>query len=396
MKKSFLFTALLFCVVATSQSQTEALLLREADQLIARRQYATAYSLLDSIDPTNDIPAVLLKKEEIMLDYFVQSINHTVFSLQDLRPGESLDSLRSNFTIGQMMPFMADSLLRRLIDRHPTHCALLCGYARYYQALLDDYDMQLWDIYVDTSVFLLLRRAAHPDCHCADASYQVGLRYNRLDLDDSASLYYRRTLAFCDTHWHAHYNLGVIAYGDKRSAEAVVHFRKAYHGYTDSLLKADAARALGIIYSDHLRQPDSSRCYFQAAHNLTPDDFGNAVNLLTLLVEEKMPYPSALIDTCWQVALNGNQSLGDAIHLTTIFSNSGDLAPIEDFLLKGIPTARTDYERGLCHLLLGMYVYEEADEALPHLEAALRLFTADGAPDDFLSQLRDQIDSLSQ
>gem|GEM_PF-1854253 len=395
MKKSLIFIAAIFCLIASSQSQTEASVLRDADRLVSQRQYATAYSLLDRFDPTNDIPSILLKKEEIMLDYFVQSINHMVFSLQDLKPGESLDSIRSHFTIGQMIPFMADSLLRRLIDRHPADCALLCGYARYYQALLDDYDMQLWDIYVDTTVFYLLRRAAKPDCHCAEASYQVGLRYNRLDLDDSASHYYRRTLAICDTHWHAHYNLGVNAYGDEKTAEAIIHFRRAYHGYTDHLLKADAARALGIIYSDHLRQTDSALHYLQAAHRLTPFDFGNAANLLTLLVEEKLPCPTALIDTCWQAAFNGDQTMNDAIHLTNIFANSDNQSQIEDFLTKGIPTAETDYERGLMHLMLGLYVYTDPAKALPHLEAAHKLFTADGAPDDFLSQLRDQINTLT-
>ena len=57
------------------------------------------------------------------------------------------------------------------------------------------------------------------------------------------------------------------------------HFRTALHGYKDPVMKADAAHALGIIFSDYLNLPDSAYFYLQAAHTLIPYDFGYATNL---------------------------------------------------------------------------------------------------------------------
>ena len=129
MKKTLFLSIALLSVVSVF-AQNEKAVLQKADRLIAQRQYATAYSLLDEFDPTNDCPAVLLQKENIMLNYFVQSINHMVFSLQDLKPGDNLDSIRANFESGTMIPFMADSLLKRLIAKSPDDCALLCAAQR--------------------------------------------------------------------------------------------------------------------------------------------------------------------------------------------------------------------------------------------------------------------------
>lgn len=396
MKKALFFPLAILLASTVALAQSETSMLERADQLVSQRQYASAYNLLEDFDPTNDRPAVLLKKEVIVLNYFVQSINHMAFSLQDLKPEEDLDSIRANFETGTMFPFMADSLLKRLIARYPDDCQLLCGYANYYYALLYDYNIDLWQAYLDSACLALLHRASSVACPCPGAAYQLGLRYNIDGQDDSAAFYYRRTIALCDTDWNAHYNLGSVLYHQGHYAEAVPHFRMAYGGYQSPDMKADAARALGIIFSDHLNLPDSAGRYILAAHELSPGDYDNAANLLTYYFEKNIPFPNALIDTCWQNAIDGDQSYHDAMHLVTLCLANNATDRIAHFLQNRIQSAQDNYERGLCHYLLGMNVFDDDKLSINHLEESIQFFTLDGAPDEFIFQIRQVIEELKQ
>ena len=396
MKKTFVFLVVTLLVGIVAYAQSEASVLKQADQMIAQRHYASAFTMLEEFDPANDRPAVLLKKEDIALNYFVQSINHMAFSLQDLKPGEDLDSIRANFETGSMVAFMADSLLKRLIARNPDDCQLLCGYAQYYYALLYDYNTDLWLAYVDSACLALLCHASALVCPCHKAAYQVGLYYNIDGQDDSAALYYRRAIALCDTDWNTHYNLGSVLYSQGHYAEAVSHFRAAYYGYPSSDMKADAARALGIIYSDHLNNPDSAGRYILAAHELSPGDFGNAANLLLYYLEQNDIRANALIDTCWRNAIDGDQSYRDAMHLVNICLANNATDRITLFLQNKTTQAQSDYEHGLCHYLLGMNIFEEESLAVQHLEKAIYFFTLDGAPDEFLAQIFQVIEELKR
>ena len=101
MKKVLLLAAI--CLVTFNViAQNEKNVLKNADQMIANRQYLSAYQLLDNFDPNNDNIAVVLKKEHIVLNYFSQSIMHKIFSLSDLKEGESLNEIRQNFETGDI------------------------------------------------------------------------------------------------------------------------------------------------------------------------------------------------------------------------------------------------------------------------------------------------------
>ena len=161
-------------------------------------------------------------------------------------------------------------------------------------------------------------------------------------------------------------------------------------------MKADAARALGIIYSDHLNNPDSAGRYILAAHELSPGDFGNAANLLLYYLEKNDIRANALIDTCWRNAIDGDQSYRDAMHLVNICLANNATDRITLFLQNKTTQAQSDYEHGLCHYLLGMNIFEEESLAVQHLEKAIYFFTLDGAPDEFLAQIFQVIEELKK
>ena len=85
---------LMVSAMGAAQAQSERATLKKAEGLVAQRQYASAFAMLEALDPANDRPAVLAMKADIVLHYFAQSMNHMVFSLVDLKKGESLDSVR--------------------------------------------------------------------------------------------------------------------------------------------------------------------------------------------------------------------------------------------------------------------------------------------------------------
>ena len=51
--------ALMVVVVGTAQAQNEHSTLKKAEKLVAQRQYASAFAMLEELDPTNDRPAML-------------------------------------------------------------------------------------------------------------------------------------------------------------------------------------------------------------------------------------------------------------------------------------------------------------------------------------------------
>lgn len=379
-----------------AMAQNESSILKKADKMIAKRQYETAYKLLDNFDTTNDRVEVLLKKEDIVLNYFVQSINHQIFSLRDLKKGETLADARATFTQGTLIPFDADSLLQRLLAREPGNCRLLAGYARYYNALLNDYNYELWIAYIDSACLATLTQAASGPCDNADACYLVGLYYNLNDDPALAMDYYRQATLLSDTCWNAIFNLGVLEYDMGQYPQAVEHLRRAYHGYPATsayVFKADAARALGIIYSDHLDNPDSALYYLQTAVKTDSSNFNNHAFLLQHCLKQGCSTTSALLRQCWCKALEGSSSFNDAHYTIGLCVNNGRTDMAATFLKQILAVSTQNYERGLCNLFLGQLTEDNA-EAIDYLQKAVNLFRIDKAPDDFIDTILELIEDL--
>ena len=134
MVRCCMVAVLMVSAMGAAQAQNERTTLKKAEGLVAQRQYASAFAMLDALDPANDRPAVLAMKADIVLHYFAQSMNHMVFSLVDLKKGESLDSVRINFEMGDAFAFDVDSLSRRLLAAHPGDQSLLATHAAYHKA----------------------------------------------------------------------------------------------------------------------------------------------------------------------------------------------------------------------------------------------------------------------
>ena len=346
--------------------------------------------MLDKFDPTNDRPAVVLKKETIMLNYFTQSIMHRMFSLADLKKGENLDSIRANFTQGNIIVFDADSLIRRLLELHPGDKELLAGHTRYHAALLDDYPTDVWEMYLDSACLVWLSA----DRENASACYQLGLHHLLNEDYTKAEHFFQQAIASCDTHYRAHYNLGITQFYLEKPTPAISHLRRACNGYSRVSEKADAARVIGIIYDDYLNNADSALHYLQAAVT-TDASYLNQAFLLQHYLKQKSPLIPQQLERCWETALNDEESFSSMQDMLWRCMDNGQSEAITQFLKRRNDEATSDYEHGVCCLFLGNSLADNPTEAISWLEKSIKYIESE-APDEFIANIRQMIEELQK
>ena len=389
------WTLLLTALGLSAQAPQSAL--QQAEQMVAQRQYESAFYLLDQADPTNDNPAILQKKTDIVFSFFAQSIMHQVFSLKDLAEGENLDDVRVTFEEGNVFAFDVDSLTKRLLANDPDNCILLRCHRRYHEALLLDYGTDIWGASTSDSLCLdLLQQACASPCNDAESCYEMALFLGGLDQDSDAPNpeiieNYQRAISLCDTHWNALFNLGVMEYQQRDFRPAAAHMDRAYRGYRDSTFKSDAARALGILYGDELDMPDSAIYYFDQALRLDSFSTVNYVNYLSFLVNSnRRAQASRLLPQAWQQCIEGNNPFEDTRYVVGPYLESDYREDIVGFLEGKTHADQPNFEKGLAHFILGQ-ITEDVVAANSHIQKAIDCFSADGAPDTFIQGLRNYI-----
>ncbi|MCR4811038.1 MAG: hypothetical protein K5867_00345 [Bacteroidales bacterium] len=391
MLKPFTLFAFVLLLPMFLLAQKESSVLKKADKMVASRQYESAYRLLDEYDPANDRVAVVLKKEDILLNYFAQSINHKVFSLKDLDEGETLQSVRQSFEMGNLYVFNADSVIRRLLVSHPGDCRLLNGYVSYMEALLGDYGFDFWSSSMDSSLSLMFQ-AASVSCNNAAACCQLGLYYHYYGVLDSASCYYRLATTLCDTLWHAVFNLGLIEFYDmSMQTEGLRDLHKSLKGYSIPFYKARVARALGIIYDEELHIPDSAHKYYSMAVDIDGDDMTNCMFLAIFYASRNDQRVFDAMRDAWRAGIE-HDVLWD--NLEWMFMRVKDVSSesvVVDFLKRMRKETDTPYEQGICCLFLGNYA-EDDNVAVNYYNQAIGFFRMADAPDYFINDILEKIE----
>jgi tetratricopeptide (TPR) repeat protein len=380
---------LMVSAMGAAQAQNERATLKKAEGLVAQRQYASAFAMLDELDPANDRPAVLAMKADIVLHYFAQSMNHMIFSLVDLKKGESLDSVRINFEMGDAFAFDVDSLSRRLLAAHPGDQSLLSTHAAYHKALLDDYGDDLWMTYLTPECKALLQQATES----ADACSQMGYLYTSDESTaDSAAYYFRRAVALQDTLWEAHYNLGVMEYQLGNNDKALAHLERAWKGYRVPRLKGDAARVMAIIYDQALNNASKAERYYRQAVADDSTDVTSWGFLLDFLLRQQSAQDDVqpVLRSGWHAAVQSDNPFDETGYFISqcMKNEKGSIAIA--FLQSRFDEAKEDFELGICHLYL-FQLMEKSGEDVAHLRKAIECFEREEAPEDFLNSLRDTL-----
>jgi hypothetical protein len=233
-----------------AQAQTpETAVLQQAEQLIKQKKYESAYRALDKLDPKNGRTAVLLKKEDLVLNYYVQSINHQLFALKDLKPNQDVEELRGRPGSYGMYALPLAELLDSLKRLRPTDYGLDLGLGHYYFAL-----QQCGCGGQELGEEELLRRAeqyfttAHAHQREDDDShFAIGfVRMRRKQMAEAAPEL-ERALVLNPDYPNAHYNLAYAYTALGRPAEALPHARRAAALYQRPDYKADAERMVAAL-----------------------------------------------------------------------------------------------------------------------------------------------------
>ncbi|WP_165903793.1 tetratricopeptide repeat protein [Hymenobacter gummosus] len=243
---SLLAAALLAAPAA--RAQTEAAVLQQAEQLIKQKKYESAYRALDKFDPRNGRTAVLLKKEDIVLNYYLMSVNHQLFGLQDLKPNQDVKQLRGRPGTYGMVQLPLQELLDSLKRLRPTDYGLDLGLGHYYYAL-----QQCGCGGQELGEEELLRRAeqyftaAHAHQR-EDYESHFALGFIRLYRKEMALAVeaLERSLQLNPNYPNAHYNLAYAYTALGRPADALPHARRAAALYQEPDYRADA---VGMVAS---------------------------------------------------------------------------------------------------------------------------------------------------
>lgn len=102
--------------------------IQKADDLIAQKKYRSALTCLD----LNGSDYELYKVTEIYTQYFIQSMMHKMFVVEDLKEDENILELRESFTNGKMIVMDLEELLTDALKKKGANPILNLALGNYY------------------------------------------------------------------------------------------------------------------------------------------------------------------------------------------------------------------------------------------------------------------------
>ena len=132
MKKILITVLLMICSinVVFAQNETEAIV--KAADLVKNKQYNSAFKMLNEVDQENENPKIVLRKVDILLNFYVSSSQHQMFGLKDLKENETIEQLREEPLVDTYYKFEINSILEKLIKNYPTNWDLYKTLGSYY------------------------------------------------------------------------------------------------------------------------------------------------------------------------------------------------------------------------------------------------------------------------
>ncbi|SMB83074.1 TPR repeat-containing protein [Hymenobacter roseosalivarius DSM 11622] len=258
---SFFLAFLLTLTAASAQTdKAETTALKQANDLLAQRKYSSAFALLQKFDRQNTRPAVVMRKQEIALSYYITTRDYESFSLKDLTLLESLEQMRAQRSYDSAYRFPIETALLNLKRRNPTNYKLDKALGDYY------YSAQQCDCAEkakgEDRLFALMVRhyeVAHLRGYGDYLSYYaLGYAHERLGNFAQAVGPFKRSIQlkkdFPDAHYHLAYSLLEL----KQLENARDEVRLALNLYQDEQFKSDAAYMLADIEEQIKRAPKSA------------------------------------------------------------------------------------------------------------------------------------------
>ncbi len=299
---------------ASAEGSTE--LFDQVDKLIKEKKYNSAYKLLDKNDPDNDNPDIFIKKVDIMLKYYVSTINHKLFGLADLGENDTLEKLRGKTDKYDLYDIDIDKILTDMIKKYRDKNQqiqeqmkqnpeqkeelakdiyntgkLYLALGNYYYDVREIYGNK-WDIgeqhlltLIEDNYFMAFQLGYY------DYKSMFGLGFIQLVVKknyENAIFYFEKSFELNPSFGDAVYNLAYTYYVQENYDKALEYSLKASEVYKKDELKAKSLKIAGKIYFDELKILKAMECY-EKAKSYLPNDYSILKHLLDVyLLDENL------------------------------------------------------------------------------------------------------------
>lgn len=282
MRNSFILLFMLLSTAVFSQQQ----LIDQSNKLIEAKKYKSAYQLLDKVDPQNNTPSVSMTKANLILDYFVSSVMHQAFALEDLQPEQDLNELRSKEGDYEFFAFPADTILAELIKEYPEKYELHLTLGRYYHDVHLKYGSN-W-IIPDSMIVLKFMtsygRAYEKGVYDARSLYGLGYGFLLFKNYKQSIPFFKQSIEADSTDPAAYYNLGYACLFNDERGNAVNYAVKAIELYQYPAYKAEAARLAAVAFAE-MNDAEKALDLYRFANQVNPNDYNTLRPLLAMEIQ---------------------------------------------------------------------------------------------------------------
>lgn len=205
-------------------------LLEQADALIAKKQYESAYKTVAQFD--NEY--LIAKATYICINYFAYSVTHQLFALKDLEEGETLYDVRNGGGKYNMYLFDPVKIIDEYKKSNGEKPILNYALGLYYDKVLLGYSGR-WIVSDDeiiANTITYLQKAYDENCYDDESLTVLAETYYRSrDLANAKKIFEKKVSAGYELTANDYYNLGTICYYTQDFPSAAKYLDKAISGY---------------------------------------------------------------------------------------------------------------------------------------------------------------------
>lgn len=355
----------------------------EFRNLLGSKKYNSAFQLLNKADPKNEDPDIVLKKVDLALNYFAQSISHQMFAFKDLEEGESLSDVRTGQGEYSIYPFAINTILDSLISIYPNNGKLHKALGNFYYEVHLKYG-QNW---LESNEVVLKKM----NDHCLNAielksadyltHYCVGYYHTLIDQYHQAIDCYLNSIKADSTFPTSYYNLAICYLYDNRAQEGISYVKKSIELYHDVNYKSDAARVTATLYKEVKDYPNAE-LYYLLSDSILPENYYTLNQLLEVqLLQGKMKHATKSAEQFFSLDPTNPKICSDLLEIYTIAEKENDLI---SFLNKMAKQNEENFEvAGNVYFHLGAYYFrrEKEEEAKKYFKLARTNFEKVFEPD---------------
>jgi tetratricopeptide (TPR) repeat protein len=257
--------------------------LEKASELVAGKQYLTAYELIEKTDEGGqDLEAVLMR-HEILTRYYVNRINREFFALRNLGEDERIEDVRGGEGSFQMFHFDVIEAFGGFLKKHPDDPRLRRVLGMHHYHLFSNGE-DAGDSANDGRLHLEKALAGGLD----DDAIRFAMGHLEMaagNLVESIA-HFEKCLGFDPDHASANFNLASARLETGAMREALEPALRAVELYADAGLKSDAASMAGFIH-EQLGHDEEALRHYGLADELRPNAYPNIAYLLAARVRLK-------------------------------------------------------------------------------------------------------------